>query len=81
MSISNWRRWIVVYGTEQDLADYIAELERKQKEQEALAALAEINRQLAEIDKMEAELDAIEINYELLAVEDINSSNGGEQAS
>ena len=51
---------IVVYGTEQDLADYIAELERKQKEQEALAALTEINRQLAEIDKMEAELDAIE---------------------
>lgn len=28
-----------------------------------------------------AELDAIEINYELLAVEDINGSNGGEQAS
>ena len=28
-----------------------------------------------------AELDAIEINYELLADEDINGSNGGEQAS
>ena len=28
-----------------------------------------------------AELDAIEINYELPAVEDINGSNGGEQAS
>ena len=51
---------IVVYGTEQDLADYIAELERKQKEQEALAMLEAINESLADLDKMESELDAME---------------------
>jgi hypothetical protein len=51
---------IVVYGTEEDLNNYIADLERKQKEQEALAALDEINKQLAQLDKIEAELDAIE---------------------
>ena len=51
---------IVVYGTEQDLADYIAELERKQKEQEALAMLEAINESLADLDIMESELDAME---------------------
>ena len=51
---------IVVYGTEQDLADYIAELERKQKEQDALAMLEAINESLADLDIMESELDAME---------------------
>lgn len=39
-----------------------------------------IKNEIAEAATIE-ELDAIEINYELLAIETVNGSNGGEQAS
>ena len=51
---------LVVHGSSNlDITEYKNKL-RKRKEEEALAALREINKRLAELDEMEAELEAKE---------------------